>query len=61
VLGQIADITKAKAAVVNEKLEWEELDKQEQVFFNYMFAFRARKVFTIESGTKEGRSFSTQE
>ncbi len=28
---QIADVTKAKAAVVNEKLEWEELDKQEQV------------------------------
>ncbi len=30
-LAQVADVTKAKAAVVNEKLEWEELDKQEQV------------------------------
>ena len=28
---QIAGATKAKAAVINEKLEWEELDKQEQV------------------------------
>jgi hypothetical protein len=33
---QIADVTKAKAAVVNEKLEWEELDKQEQVIVFHM-------------------------
>jgi len=31
---QIAGATKAKAAVINEKLEWEELDKQEQVFLH---------------------------
>ncbi len=30
-LVKVSDVTKAKAAVVNEKLEWEELDKQEQV------------------------------
>jgi hypothetical protein len=28
---QVSEVTKAKAAVINEKLQWEELDKQEQV------------------------------
>jgi hypothetical protein len=56
---QIADATKAKAAVVNEKLEWEELDKQEQVVTIVSVSSFAR--LTSELGTKEGRGAGPKE
>ena len=61
-LAQIADVTKAKAAVINEKLEWEELDKQEQVFLDTAtLSCMCSIVFHHAPGAKEGCCIGTQE
>lgn len=58
---QVADVTKAKAAVVNEKMEWEELDKQEQVVACVLFCKSPHVCLMVEPGAKEGSGVGAQE
>ena len=58
---QVADVTKAKAAVVNEKLEWEELDKQEQVAACVLICKSPHVCLMVEPGAKEGCGVGAQD